>query len=130
MMMIETRLAGLVGMIYSTAVAAATWKSPLELVGLPAPVVCMAFAGVAFGLVIQPPKATRLTMFALTVAYTFISAVIAMLVGAIPHMEWTRDAAPLIAGLLGFFAQVAVPAMRGRVQREIRGNDTSGGETP
>jgi hypothetical protein len=130
MMMVETRLAGLVGMVYSTAVAAATWRSPLELVGLPAPVVCMAFAGVAIGQVVQPPKASRLAMFGLTLAYTFFSAVLAMLLGIVPHMEWTRDAAPLIAGMLGFFAQVTVPATRGRLQREIRGNDSSGGETP
>ncbi len=132
MMMMETRITALVGMIYSTVAAAATWQSPLEFVGLPAPVVFMAFAGVAFGLVLQPPKANRLIMFALVMAYTFISAVFSVFIGSIPHMEWARQAAPAVAGLLGFFAQAAVPATRERLRQEIekRGANDTHGDTP
>lgn len=129
-MLIE-RATAATGAVYSTAAAAATWSSPLEFVGLPAPVVFMAFAGVAFGLVLQPPKAGRLTMFALTIAYTFFAAVAAVFVGSIPGMSWAQAAAPAVAGLLGFFAQAAVPAARGRLRREIqeRGANDRGGSS-
>lgn len=129
MMMLETRAGAFVGLIYSAAAAAATWTSPLEFVGLPAPIVFMALAGVAFGLILQPPKASRIVMFMLTLAYAFFAAVAAVLLGSIPHLEWTRAAGPAIAGLLGFFAQAAVPAARGRLQREIsdRGSNGSSG---
>jgi hypothetical protein len=132
MMMLETRASAFVGLVYSTVAAAATWQSPLEFVGLPAPVVFMAFAGVAFGLVLQPPKASRFVMFVLVLAYTFVSAVFAVFVGSIPHMEWARNAAPAVAGLMGFFAQAAVPATRERLRQEIkkRGANDQSGESP
>lgn len=130
--MIVERTTAFVAMVYSTAAAAATWQSPLEFVGLPAPVLFMAFAGVAFGLVLQPPKASRLVMFALVAAYTFVSTVFAVFIGSIPGMQWAQGAAPAFAGLLGFFAQAAVPATRGRLVREIekRGANDSSGDSP
>ena len=132
-MMSQVRAGAFVALIYSTAAAAATWHSPLEFVGLPAPVVFMAFAGVAFGLVLQPPKADkRLVMFALVMAYTFISAVLTVFIGSVPHMDWARKAGPAIAGLLGFFAQSSVPVMRDRLRQEIqkRGANDSSGDSP
>ncbi|WEN13711.1 hypothetical protein PY254_10685 [Rhodanobacter sp. AS-Z3] len=128
-MMIEIRASAFLGGVYSTAAAAATWTSPLEFVGLPAPVLFMAFAGVAFGLILQPPKTSRTTMFLLVLAYTFFSAVATVMVGGIPHMEWAQASAPAIAGFLGVFAQVVVPAARNRLTREVqdRGNSSNGG---
>lgn len=117
--------------IYSTIAAAATWSTPFDFIGLPAPVVFMAFAGTAAGLVLQPPKGTRRTMFLLTLALTFFASVATVFLGKIPHMEWTLDASPAIAGLLGLFAQALVPAVRRRLASEVteRGatNGSSGG---
>jgi len=127
--MLDIRASAMIGGIYSTAAAAATWTSPLEFVGLPAPVLFMAFAGVAAGLILEPPKSTRGIMFLLVLAYTFFSAAFTVMLGGIPHMEWTQAIAPAIAGVLGIFAQVAVPAARARLKREVqdRGNGSSGG---
>jgi len=126
----ETRPAAIVASAYSSIAAAATWSSPFEFVGLPAPVVFMAFAGVAAGLILQPPKnMSRLAMFMLTLALTFFAAVSTVVLGHIPKMDWVRDAGPAIAGTVGLFAQALVPALQRRLQKEVndRGATTSSG---
>lgn len=113
--------------------ALATWTQPLAFVGLPAPVVFMAFAGAAAGLILQPPKVSRLKMFAWALAFTFFGAVGTVVLGEIPHMGWTKNAAPSIAGLVALFAQALVPAVRDRLRREVkdRGSpDALKGESP
>lgn len=115
----DIRPAALLASLYSSVAAAATWSSPLALVGMPAPVVFMAFAGAAAGLILQPPKISRNAMFLLTLALTFFAAVSAMFVGFIPHMTWARDAAPELAGIFGLFGQTLVPAVGRRLSNEV-----------
>lgn len=109
-----------------------TWTSPFAFVGVPAPVVFMAFAGAAAGLILQPPQVTRLRMFAWALAFTLFGAVVTVVIGVLPHMEWTREAAPAIAGLLSLFAQALVPAVRDRLGREVkeRAAPTPSGDAP
>ncbi|HET6805338.1 MAG TPA: hypothetical protein VFH59_07865 [Frateuria sp.] len=112
--------------------ALATWSQPFDFVGVPAPVVFMAFAGAAAGLILQPPNVTRLRMFAWALAFTLFGAVCTVVLGVLPHMGWTQGAAPAIAGLLSLFAKALVPAVRDRIGREVkdRAAPTPSGDAP
>lgn len=106
--------------VYSTLCAAATWSAPFAFVGVPAPVVFMAFAGAATGLIVQPPAMSRVAMLLTTLAFTFFAASAAVLVGAVPGFRWVQDAAPAAAGVVAFFSQALVPAVRDRLKREVK----------
>lgn len=116
--------------VYSTLCAAATWSSPFAFLGLPPPVVFMAFAGSAAGLIVQPPAISRRAMLLVTLAYAFFGLCVAVVLGAIPAMGFTRDVAPAVAGVVAFFAQALVPAVRDRLKREVkdRGAPENSGE--
>lgn len=118
--MMQVSVGWLVTSAWSAVLAVATWSQPFDFVGLPAPVVFMAFAGAAAGLIMQPPKVSRRRALALALAFTLFAAVTTVILGVIPHMSWTRDAAPAIAGLLALFAQALVPAVCERLVREAK----------
>lgn len=105
---------------YSTIAAAATWSAPFAFIGIPAPVVFMAIAGAAAGLIVQPPAMSRIAMLLITLAFTFFGASAAVLVGAVPGFGWVHDAAPAAAGIVAFFSQALVPAVRDRLKREVK----------
>lgn len=112
--------------------AVMTWSEPFAFVGIPAPVVFMAFAGAAAGLILQPPKVTRARMFAWALAFTLFGTMATVVLGVLPHMGWSREAGPAIAGLLSLFAQALVPAVRDRIGREVkdRAAPASSGDAP
>lgn len=116
---------------WSTVAAAATWNSPLLLIGVPPAVAFMAFAGSAGGLIVQPPVVTRRTMMALTIAFAFIATCATIALSAIPGFAFVKDVEPAVGGVLAFFAQTLVPAARARLVREVSGrgatDQTNGG---
>lgn len=122
-----------IALIYSSTAAAMTWGTSLALVGVPIPVVFMAFAGASAGLIVQKPVSVgRLAMFGLTVGFTFIATCGAIVLAATPWFKWTRDAQPAIAGVLSFFAQTLVPAASLYINRRAsgRGATDQGGSPP
>jgi len=106
--------------LWSGAAGLITWRQPLALVGIPAPVLFMAFAGAAAGLITQPPQASRKVMMLWVIANTFFGMVVAIVLGAVPKLEWIKDIAPALAGLIAFFGQALIPAARDRLQREVK----------
>ena len=96
----------------SLVVSLAPWASPA------APIIFLAFAGSAAGLIVQPPKASRARMFGLQLAFTVFGTAAAVVIGRfIPVLAETAGA---VACLLAFFAQAIIPAARERLRREVR----------
>ncbi len=106
--------------LWSGAAGVITWRQPLALVGVPAPVLFMAFAGAAAGLITQAPQMSRRVMILCAIANTFFGMVVAVVLGAVPHLEWIKDIAPALAGLLAFFGQTLIPAAGDRLRREVK----------
>lgn len=104
----------------SWTAALATWTAPFDFVGVPVPVAFMAFGGACAGLILQPPNVSRRAMYAWALSFTFFAAVLTVVLGEVPHLGWTKKAAPAIAGFLAVFSQVLVPAMRDRLGREVK----------
>lgn len=102
----------------ATTSAVAGWVLPFDFIGIPAAVVFLALAGAAAGLIVQPPKVSRLRMYLLAMAFTGFGAALAVLV--IRFVPAVKDAAPAVAFLIAFFAQVIEPAARERLRREVR----------
>jgi hypothetical protein len=123
----------LLGYVLSSWVALATWTSPLDSIGMSAPVAFMAFAGTCAGLILQPPRISRRAMYLWALALTFFASVSTVVLGEIPHFGWTKNAAPAIAGLLAMFSQALVPAVQARLTREVKDRGAPGdaiGDTP
>lgn len=119
--------------VSSSFAAVATWSSPFGFIGIPAPVAFMAFAGASAGLIAHPPtsKLSRWAMLTLTLSFTFFAASGAVFLGGLPHCEFLREVAPAVAGLLAYFAQTVVPAVRRRAVQEIRSRgSTANGDSP
>lgn len=104
----------------SCFMALATWSEPFDFIGIPAPVIFMAFAGATAGLILHPPRVSRRATMMLALAFTFFGAACTAILGEIPHMAWVKNAAPAAAGLLALFGQALVPAVRQRLLHEVR----------
>jgi phosphatidylserine synthase len=113
----------------SWTAALATWTAPFDFVGVPVPVAFMAFAGACAGLVLQPPKVSRRAMYAWALCLTFFATVLTVALGEVPHMDWTKNAAPAIAGLLAVFSQALLPAISDRLRREVKDRGAPGNAT-
>lgn len=109
----------------STYAGVVAWTWPLSHVGVPAAVLCMAFAGVACGLLVNRPGGPRWRMYLLALAYAVVSACIAIVVPSFPGLDFLRSVAPALALLVAFFSQSLIPvlgdALAKRIKREIGG---------
>lgn len=120
-------LAGTAAASTASGIAAANaW----EAIGIGPAVLFMALAGTALGLLFSPPGGGRARLFVLAVIYTIVSAALAVLMAEIPGMEFLKRIAPVLALLLAFFAQSAIPALRdainARLKRTVGGSDEQG----
>lgn len=104
---------------WSTMAAASSWITPLDFLGVPAPVALMAFAGAAAGLILQPPMITRRAMFGWSLGFTFVAICITQIGAAV--LPVIKEVQPAVAGALAAFMQTILPAARRRMVREISG---------
>ncbi|MFD1296449.1 hypothetical protein ACFQ4Q_07365 [Lysobacter gummosus] len=109
----------------SSSLGVIAWTSPLAHVGVPAAVLCMAFTGVACGLLVNKPGGSRKRLYGLALAYTAVSACIAIVVPSFPGLGFLQPVAPAMALLVAFFAQSLIPvigeALAERLKRDIGG---------
>lgn len=112
-------------LLFCSTAAAASWISPLELLGIPpemVPIIFMAFAGSSAGLIFQPPMAVgRIMMLVLTVIFTFVVTCVTIIAPHVPILGWLADVQPPTSGLIAFFAQKLVPAVGRRLETTISG---------
>lgn len=96
-----------------------------QVIGIGPAVLFMALTGTALGLLFSPVGGSRARLFALAVIYTVVSAALAVLLAEIPGLDFLKRIAPVLALLLAFFAQSAIPALRdainARLQRTVGG---------
>lgn len=110
-------LAGTAAASTASGIAAANaW----EAIGIGPAVLFMALAGTALGLLFSPPGGGRARLFALAVIYTVVSAALAVLLSEIPGMDFLKRIAPVLALLLAFFAQSAIPALRDAINARLK----------
>lgn len=109
----------------SSSLGVIAWTSPLAYLGVPAAVLCMAFAGVACGLLASRPGGTRKRLYGLALAYAAVSACIAIVVPTFPGLGFLQSVAPALALLVAFFSQSLIPvigeALAERLKRVIGG---------
>ena len=117
------QLAGTATASAASGVAAASlW----DVIGIGPAVLFLALAGTALGLLFTPPGGGRGRLFALAMIYTVISAALAVLLAEIPGLDFLKRIAPVVALLLAFFAQSAIPALRDAINARLK--RTVGGE--
>lgn len=94
-------------------------------VGVGPSVLFMALAGTALGLLFSPPGGGRARLFVLAVIYTVVSAATAVLLAEFLDLAAHKFDA-LLALLLAFCANSALPALRAAINARLR--RTIGGE--
>lgn len=111
--------------VASTSAGIVAWGWPFDAIGLPAAVLFMSLVGTACGLIFQPPGGSRGRLFWLAIAYTMVSASVAIVLGEIPGFTFFKAVAPAAALLFAFFAQTLIPLLRDaiveRAKRSIGG---------
>lgn len=100
----------------SGVAAASLW----DVIGIGPAVLFLALAGTALGLLFTPPGGGRGRLFALALIYTVVSAALAVLLGEIPGLDFLKRIAPVVALLLAFFAQSAIPALRDAIDARLK----------
>lgn len=119
-------LAGTAAASAASGVAAASlW----DVIGIGPAVLFLALAGTALGLLFTPPGGSRVRLFALAVIYTVISAALAVLLAEIPGLDFLKRIAPVLALLLAFFAQSAIPALRDAISARLKRTVGGTGDT-
>lgn len=111
----------------ATTAAASTAAGTLwETIGIGPAVLFMALAGTALGLLFTPPGGSRRRLFVLAVIYTVVSAALAVVLAEFLDFA-NHKFDPLLALVLAFCANSALPALRTAVNSRLK--TTIGGQS-